>query len=227
MDLSGQQVEAWVSQVASPAKVFFGSPAEMAGNEGVNLYLLEIFPDPTARSVREAPPLKLLLRYLVTAWAGSPRKMHELLGTLMFAALQKPEYVVEPEPVAVEIWRSLGVPVRPSMVLRVPVLQPRPVKPAPKVRQPIVLKASPMRPLFGRVLGPGDVAIMGALVELPALNLATRTDPDGRFHFAAVPTQPPVTHLRVHAKGREVNVAPERSPALDQPLIIHLKESEL
>jgi hypothetical protein len=71
------------------------------------------------------------------------------------------------------------------------------------------------------------MALMDALVELPALNLSTRTDAEGRFCFVAVPTQPPIHLLRIHAKGRQINVSPTRQPSSDQPLLIHLDENQL
>ena len=55
----------------------------------------------------------------------------------------------------------------------------------------------------GVVLGPGDVPISDAFIEIPLLALATRTDKRGRFRFAAVPTAPAEQQLRVRAKARE------------------------
>ena len=52
-------------------------------------------------------------------------------------------------------------------------------------------------------LGPDDVPISDAFVEIPSLALATRSDVRGRFRFAAIPTSPVKQHLRVRAKARE------------------------
>jgi hypothetical protein len=87
----------------------------------------------------------------------------------------------------------------------------------------MVIKNAPLQPLVGRVMGPGDIAIMGARVELPALNLSTATDFRGRFQFAAVPSDPPIKLLRLNAKGQTFTVHVEK---LDEPMIIRVKESE-
>lgn len=55
----------------------------------------------------------------------------------------------------------------------------------------------------GVVLGPGDVPVSDAFVEIPSLALTTRSDTRGRFRFAAVPTSPAKQQLRVRAKARE------------------------
>ena len=55
----------------------------------------------------------------------------------------------------------------------------------------------------GLVLGPGDVPISDAFIEIPSLALTARSDRHGRFRFAAIPTSPVKQHLRVRAKARE------------------------
>ncbi|MGZ6682465.1 MAG: hypothetical protein ACXVFK_19875, partial [Solirubrobacteraceae bacterium] len=81
-----------------------------------------------------------------------------------------------------------------------PVGRPAP-EPAPPVRAPLVLRGAGLRRLGGIVLGPGDVPVADAFVELPLLGLATRSDRRGRFTFAAVPTDQ-AAQLVVHAKAR-------------------------
>ena len=44
------------------------------------------------------------------------------------------------------------------------------------------------------------------------------------FQFAAVPSDPPITVLRVNAKGRTISVSVEKP---DEEVMIHLKESEV
>ena len=69
------------------------------------------------------------------------------------------------------------------------------------------------------VVGPGDVPVMGARVECPALNRVTRTDGKGRFRLAAVPAAPPPQFL-VTAKGRQRWVSPDLHALGGQPLVI-------
>ena len=131
-------------------------------------------------------------RYRVTAGGDDVRTRHERLGALLFAALEQPGYDVDltPDPA------TPG----PSFAISVPVARPAP-EPAPPVRSPLVLQDAGVRRLAGTVLGPGDVPISGAFVEMPLLGLSTRSDHRGRFTFAAVPSGP-AAQLVVHAKAR-------------------------
>jgi hypothetical protein len=227
IDKADQRMVAWVQSIVGKIGVSLEFPQPPARGDGVSLYLMEVLPTPALRLVREPEPLRLTLRYLVTTWAGSPVESHRMLAELMFAAMKTSGIEVETEGVPHSFWQTLAQPVRPSFVMRVPLLQPRTAKSVPTVRQPLVLKNSPLQPLLGQVLGPGEQVLMDALVELPTLNLSTRTDAQGRFCFVAVPTQPPVHLLRIHAKGRQIDFSPTRQPSSDEPLLIHLNENQL
>jgi hypothetical protein len=165
-----------------------------------------------------------MLRYLVTAWDTNLHAMHRMLGELMFAAMDLPEVEVELEPLSPAAWSALGLVPRPSFVLRAPLLCERPEKLAPPVLTEMVIKEALLRPLSGRVIGPGDIAVMGARVELPALQLSTATDFRGWFQFAAVPSDPPIKLLHVNAKGRTISVPVKKA---NEAVIIRLKESEV
>src|SRR6266567_9211748 len=227
IDKADERMVAWVQSIAGSVNVVLEFPQAAVATSSVSVYLMEVLPTPAMRLAREPEPLKLTLRYLVTSCGGSPEEAHRILGQLILAALATPKMEVEAEPVPPSVWQSFGQAVRPSFVVRVPLVQERPAKFAPKVRQPIVIKNSPLQPLFGQVLGPGNIGIMDASVEVPALNLCTRTDAQGRVYFAALPTEPPIQLLRVHAKGRDIDVSPVRRPEPNQPLLINLNESQL
>lgn len=228
MDEIDQLLKDWILSVCGEVQVAFTSPRREEEGEGVGLYLMELVNAPPGMGAGR-PPLRITLRYLVTTWAGQPVKAHRRLGQLMFAAMENKECEVELEPPSAAVWQAFGVPPRPAFVMRVPLARQRIERRAPLVRKRLTIHPSPMRPLHGQVLGPGDVGIMGAEVTLPALNLAARTDYKGRFRFSAVPTKPPVTRLRVTARGREVPVAvnPEGAFTSESPLIIHVKETDL
>jgi len=226
IDQIDDRLEQWTKEQAPNTQVSFGPLQEPSKGPGVHFQLLELVPDASARGVKEPVPTKVKLVYLVTTWADDPKQMHRMLGLLMFAAMENPDWEVEAAPPPA-LWSALGLTARPAFCLRVPLTRERPQRQVQKVRSPLVIKQSPMRPLHGRVLGPNKVAIMGACVELPALRQLTRTDHEGRFLFAAVPSDPPVNLIRVNAKGREISITPERSLAPDQPLIIQLSESEI
>src|SRR5262249_18738265 len=90
---------------------------------------------------------------------------------------------------------------RPSFILQVPLRRERLAAQAPPVRLPMVTQSVPAVAVVGRVLGPREIPIAGAFVELPSLDLVTQTDANGRFQFSQVPAQPRAKQLRVRGKG--------------------------
>jgi len=137
-----------------------------------------------------------MVRYLVTVWETNLHAMHRMLGELMFAAMDLPEVEVELEPLSPAIWSALGLVPRPSFILRTPLLCERPEKLAPPVLEEMVIKEALLRPLSGQVMGPGDIAVMGARVELPALQLSTATDFRAGF---ILPPSPPIRRSSCYA----------------------------
>ena len=219
------RLEQWVGTILEGANVSLAAPAASETGRGVSVYLVELLRTPPPRGARR-PPLQISLRYLVTAWAETSAEAHRMLGELVFAAMEQPELEVERDPVPVALWTALGVAPRPSFVLRVPLQLERPEPTAPLVRVTPVVRQSPMQSLHGLVCGPGDVPVMGARVELPALHLSTNTDSQGRFHFPAVPSDPPVKFVLVRAKGQEHSVAAERAIIDGELLLIRLQGPE-
>jgi hypothetical protein len=208
----------WVRSVLKGCPVVFAPPARAEGN-GVWLHLMDVLPNPPARG--DSAPLQVSLRYLVTTWAETPEKAHGLLGRLVFEALGDGQYEVEREPVPPALWTAMGVAPRASFVLRAVLRQERPRPRAPLVRTGLRTQSAALRAVRGRVLGPGDVPMPGARVEAPSLRLATRTDGDGRFEFAAVPAGPAPCPIRARAKGMEGGA--DAGPA---DVVIRLQPSE-
>lgn len=226
IDEADARLQEWVKGVLGTIEVSLGAPKDMKAGRGVNLYLLEMLQAPQPRGIRR-PPLEVLLRYLVTGWADDPQQAHQVLGTLVFAAMEQGDFEVEAERVPGDVWVALGIPPRPAFVLRVPVRRERPVAPVKMVTRPAVVKAVGMSPLYGLVLGPEDTPIMDAQVELPALQLVASTDRNGRFQFATVPTEPRKKVLRVRARGRQISVTTEGPTSGGQPLLIRFKSMEV
>lgn len=224
VDQVDRRLEDWIRSVLGEVNVFLTAPKESQDTQGVNLYLWNLANTPHGRSLKELSPHRIILRYLVTISETDPHSMHRMLGELMFAALDLPEVEVELDSLSPAVWSVLGLAARPSFVLRVPLIRERPEELAPPVRTELIIKNASLRPLTGRVIGPGNIAIMGARVELPALHLSTATDSRGRFQFAAVPSEPPIKRLRVNAKGRTISVSVDRP---DEEVMIHLNESEV
>jgi len=88
-------------------------------------------------------------------------------------------------------------------VLAVPLRQEVSVQAAPPVTSALRVQSVGSQSLVGVVVGPGDVSIADAMVEVPSLALATRTDPRGRFRFSAVPVGAAALQIRVRAKSQE------------------------
>lgn len=215
----------WVGRVLADAAVVFAPPEDGQPGAGISLYLYELAPfAPPADSRRL--PLQLTLRYLVTAWAGKPDEAERMLLDLAFAAMEHAEYEADFSPLPVTAWTAFGVKPRPSFVLRVPARRPRPAPPVPRVRKPLVMQAVPAVTLFGMVLGPGDFPLAGAHVQIPAMQLSTRTDAQGRFRFAALPAEPRGRHLRVTAKGRTQDMTVDQPDSAGEPIVIHFDLGE-
>jgi len=212
-----ERLRNWAIGLLGDIDVSFEPPVSKPEGKGVSIYLYEVRPEAALRN--RAPPMVLSVRYLMSTWAQEPSQGHAMLADLMFAALEDPEMELDPGPFPVEAWASLGAPIRPSFILRLPLRRERDT-PQPKlVRQRLVVQTAELRAIQGVVLGPQDIPIAGAQIEVPLLNLSTSTDSHGRFSFAPVPGGASPTNLRVIAKGRELTVAVRA--ASDEPLVIH------
>lgn len=218
IEQADRALKAWVQEVVA-AEVLLGPPRQFEGNPGVSLYLLSLA-DPLPIWANRHVAHQVALRYLVTTWAADEEQAHALLGTLLFAALEKREYELTLEEVSASVWAAFGIAPRPACMLWVPcALAQR--EPEPKrVRGPLVMQGAPVRSLHGIVLGPGDMPIAGARVELPALELRGQTDPHGRFFFASVPGESQNIQLVVKARGYQQSVLVEQSSSEQEPLAI-------
>ena len=200
IDEVDQQLRSWVEEVLPGVSVTFDGPA--TATDDVGLHLFEMADLPPARG-EARPPLQVRLGYLVTTSGADVALAHKRLGTLLFAALTHPDWEVRFPGEIAEFWRAAGEPPRAGFVLTIPLRQPVETEPAPPVRVPLRVQGVGSRAMEGLVLGPGDVPISDAFVEIPSLALTARSDKRGRFRFAAVPTSPAKQHLRVRAKARE------------------------
>ena len=220
IDEVDQQLEAWIGEVEPSASVSFeASPAPGSDGVVVGLHLLELAELPPARG-HGTPPLQVRLGYLVTTWADNAPSAHKQLGNLLFAAMEHPDYEVGFPGELGSFWTAAGVAPRASFLLAVPLRRAVEERPAKPVETPLVVSGTRVRPLVGAVVGPGDVPIADAFVEIPALSLATRSDRRGRFRFGAVPMAPHGHQLRVRAKAREFPFSVEGSD--DAPVTLRL-----
>jgi hypothetical protein len=222
IEQADERLQQWAKSTVEGIEVRFDLPDKPSGRFAL-FYLLELLDLPPLRTAKIAP-LQLSARYLVTTWGKTEFEAHEILSKLVFTAMADPDWQVELRPMAAEVWNALGIPPRPSFWITIPLLQPRVEPEAKPVRSRLVINSSFVTPLHGVVLGPGEVPISDALVELPALGAHTRSDRNGRFRFAAVPAAGTATQVLVRAKGKDFSVSTEEDHSMrDHPFVINLK----
>ncbi len=221
-----RRLKDWAKTVLEDAEISLGPPRALDSASVVSLYLTDILPAPRTSTSRRLP-LQTSLRYLVTAWADKPETEHRQLGDLVFAAMEHPEFEVELAAQPAEFWLAFGIAPRPAFMLRLPVQVERPEPQIGRIRHPVEVRFSPAVSLAGRLVGPADVPLSGAQVELASLQLTTRTDATGRFRFAAVPAQPDTKELRIRLKGNERRVKVTHGADSAQPLVIRFDTMEV
>lgn len=220
--------EEWVHSVG-PISLSYAAPSGTANGPHVSIFLLDVLnaPNPGTRTGDRAPPFQVLLRYLVSVVTDDPLESQRLLCNLLFRAQEHAEFEAELSAVSVEFWRAFNVPPRPAFLLRVPLRLEREQETAPRVRQVPELRHRRLRPLRGVVMGPGDIPVVDARVELPSARLATQTDSRGRFFFGGVPSESGMTAFRVQAKSQEWVANLELPKREEDALIIQFKPLEV
>jgi hypothetical protein len=222
-DAEGRLLEQWIRPTLGDAQVGFddAGPAADATGAGlrVGLRLLDVLPSPTPRG-HETPPLRLQARYAVTVSGGKTGESRAALADLAFAALGSELLELERATPPVDYWRALALPPRPALVVRLLLVRVGARTRAPLVRVPLSPRWSGLRPLDGMVvIGPDNVGVAGALIELDGQGLATYSDHRGAFHFAAVPDEPAIRTIIVQAKGRRLAFQAKRGP---KPVVLTL-----
>ncbi|MSP13085.1 MAG: carboxypeptidase regulatory-like domain-containing protein [Chloroflexi bacterium] len=220
-----QRLKEWATTVLQGAgrqqtPISLALPDDGQAGSGVSMYLLDLAPISPAGHARRLP-LQISLRYLVSTWADNPAESHHLLGILVFAALEDPQFEVDLEPAPIATWAAFGVKPRAAFLLRVPLRLDRPEPSTKFVRRPLVIKAAIMIPFHGQVLTTNDIPLAGAVVELPALQVSTRADVNGYFRFSAVPAAPPIQQVTVKAKGQAQNFTVNQAASDHELLVIH------
>lgn len=218
------RIREWAGSVVGEPIVTLGPPPKEPSGRGVYLYLSEIKVEPTQRGPRQSR-LQVRLRYLITAWDEKPEEAHRLLGTLLEAAIDHPDFLLDWDTPAPEFWYALGVPPQPCLCLGYRAMKEVPRQPVKFVRK-VVIETAPAGSLQGVILGPEDIPLSEALVEIPSLNLSSKTDHRGRFGFHAVPAGTLPGTMRIRTKGREVTVDLNRFRNDGSPFTVHVEMEE-
>jgi hypothetical protein len=213
-----------------------GGPAAQPGRaaQGINLHLLSVAPHARATTrVERRTESRLVLRYLATSWAEQRDVADAMLCELAFHLLGRgatgpdgqSEIEVETTPPAAEVLTALGVPPRPALVLGLSLVHVEAPAPAPRVTRPPAIRGAPSGTLWGKLVGPDELPVAGAHVELPVFGRSAETDPVGEFRFFGVPADPAGQTVRVRARGV---VRSYRLPAArgDGPLTVRMSFGE-
>ena len=218
-------VEEWVRPAVGPdVEVRFGAIEDPRGTapRTVFLTLLDLAPSPSPRRGTGPAPLQLRARYLITVDGFGPSEGAQCLADLAFAAAAMAQLELDPSPPGAQAWRALGATARPALIASVLLQRDRDQKPVPRVRVPLITRWSPISPLVGIVMGPRDVPIAGALVEIDGLSVTTYTNHRGEFSFRTVPGGDPPPNLVVSAKGTHLRVPVDRHAGPNDPLLIRV-----
>ena len=219
-----KRLESWATEILPDSEISFDAPSSRVDKMRVCLYLLDILPTPAGRGVR-LPPLQITLRYLVVAQGAEPDKIHKALGTLLVSAMDQVEFEIQKEPLSAHVWPAFGLAPQPSFILLVPFKYDRREKLAPPVRHPLTVQQAFLESLEGEVRV-NQIPMMNANVEVPALNLVTKTDADGHFVFASIPGVPSDKDLLIQAKGREFSISTGQAEKRGHTFLFNLKLEE-
>lgn len=215
----------WSETVIPGTPVSLIPPGRIEDRPCVGIYLIDLLHAP-ARHDSRAVPLQLTLRYLVTAWHEDPQAAHGLLGRLLSAASESDEFDIELQPLSPEAWKAFGVPPQPAFLLRVPLRIQRPEPRAHPVHERVEIIHRSLGSLTGFLLGPDDVPIPNARIELMGCDAKARSDNKGRFRFDAIPATPQTRRLRIFAKGRTLMARTNLQQDESKPVIIRLDQLE-
>lgn len=197
---NGEALRRWASGVLGDDLVHLGPPPAQRAGRGLALHLIEVTPLAVSNADRYRR-LCATLRYAAIAWAEKVATADRMLDELMFAVMRHPLLDIDRRPVPDTMWRLLGMPPQPVLLLRCEArheLTPRILeKPMRTIYAP-----TPADSLSGRVVGADGRAVERATVAVPRYEWQARTDDAGRFRLPSLPSQEPVT-LVVHANGRE------------------------
>lgn len=203
----------WAGNALDGIQTRLGPPVTGRPGRGVSFQLLTVTPQPVPDAERHRR-LCASLRYIATAWAPDDAVAHNLLGRLVFAAMQQKEFELEREPPSMVLWRSLGVPPQPGVLVTCRASTPLPARRT-------IFATTPPSSLDGRVMGVDGRPVGEATVAVPRYDMYARTNEDGHFHLPALPSRERTT-LVVQSHGDQQMVDFVRSGGRAPGLVIQL-----
>ncbi len=222
-----QNLASWVDSTIPNLELTFQAPGDRDGNDGVSLYLMEFLPAVVTTAAAKKRAHQFQLRYLVSSWGDDAGQAQQNLSTLIFSAMENPDFQIDLEPISSQLWLAFGITPRPAFLLQLPLTLKRKEYLAPIIRYPLEIQQSSIVSLQGVVLGPEDIPVAQAKVEIPAYQLNTTTDSNGRFKFNTVPETPVIKKLKIKARNRVLEIEAKHDTKDAKPLIIHFDVMEL
>jgi hypothetical protein len=202
-------LQAWVARHCPEAAVSFDAPGpEAPEGRGVGFRLVEVTPIPPRRGVSQGA-FEANMTYWVSTWGSDVHDAHEMLDTLLFAALQDPTFVTRGVSIDTAAWGALNVELRPGFLLSAAIQRDLTQVLAPQVQRPVEVTGVSMTNLAGVVLGVSgahEVALQNARVAVRGSRRTVATDREGRFVLHGIPPDPPVSELVVQARGRRQHI---------------------
>ena len=200
----------WVKSVITTESIAFGAPTAAASGSAVNAYLL-IFAPAASHGMQSDTPMQLLLRYLITVWAESPEREHELLTKLAFGALQQSDFQVGFEALPDSLWSAFAITPRPCFFITVPVMQFRATTPVRLVEKPLITHPAFRGIIAGRVVDGKGEPVPNARITLPPLFDGAVSEAGGKFVFRNIPAELTYKQIgsafKVTVNGREREVS--------------------
>ena len=202
-----------------------GPAAKPTASRGARVILLSLGPVPPNQT-RRATTFQFQVRYLISTWAETVATAHQMLADLVFAAMADASFEVELTPPSAETWKALGLNAQPAFLLQTTVWRSKVLPVAKRVLHPMVPNVVPSAAVRGRLVGPGDLPIAGAMIQLPSIAKSTETDAGGYFSFPMVPAQPKSLVFVVRAKGETQTLTGERRDDDQVPIQLHFQLKE-
>ncbi len=189
----------WVSSHVPDATV--NLTQDMTSTEGINLYLWQIAPEPPQRTTRTTL-FRLRLRYLLWVSARDAMQAFRWLDRLIFQAMMQTDIDVDDAALSASDWQAFGIQPQPCVALVMRIQRPQ-YAAQPIVTQVPAVDFRGIKVLSGQVVGPGDVPLANATIDVQSMDMSTTTDSSGRFHFRVIGGETSYT-LRCRARGREM-----------------------
>lgn len=217
-----KKLETWLQATLPDVSVRFGTPLQASEAPCVNLCLMEIANE-RAQVVGGHSEFEVSLVYLVTAHSIDTRATNDLLGSVLTAALDEPTIEVQHGGVDTSAWLALQVPAQPAFTIRQHVTRSH-KQPVARVTKAVQAKVLPLTQLAGRIVGPGDIPIPQARVEVPGTRHVAYSDSRGGFSFGVLSSENSARELRIVARGLEQRVSIASQSG--KPLLIRFQPLE-